>query len=148
MTKAYSVVGISGSGTTKTIASVTGGTTVRARIFEWKVGCNDAPADQTWQPSVARFTNPGTSTSYTPYPADPQEVASLCSGGITHTVEPTYPTNIYLDQVPLNQRGTWKWQAVPGCEFVAAAATSNGAGLLGVGASAAMHFSGSLFYYE
>lgn len=145
--RAYSIAGPSALGTTQTIAGVVGSATCRASVFEWDVSSNASPADQVWIPSLGRFTAPGTSTAYTPQPANPSDIAAQNTGGITHSAEPTYAA-AFVQQVPLNQRATWKWQAYPECEILAAASANNGIGLRGMGASAAMTFYGTLWFFE
>lgn len=142
------MIGPNGSGHT-TMLVVTCTTAVRCRVFEYKGSCNATPADQSWELTIGRTTLPGTSTAYTPQPFDNQEVGSqLTSGtGISHSVDATFSATS-LDQIALNQRASWKWQAVPGFEIVGAATANNGIGLQQVAATATLVTLGSMFFFE
>ncbi len=48
-------------------------------------------------------------------------------GGQALSVNPTQTASAYLLTVPLNQRATFRWVAVPGKELVTPATASNGA---------------------
>ena len=73
-------------------------------------------------------TSLGTSTAVTPGQADQADRAAQAAVGENHTVEPTFVTDGYfLEEMALNARATFTWNAFPG-EVVNHAATV-GAGL-------------------
>lgn len=149
MSRAYSVVGVSGSGTAdKTILGVTATAAVRPCIYDILVGNAQTPADQAVQINAQRYTAAGTATAFTPVAVDPGDPASTATAGITHTVEPTYTANAVLLRFGMNQRATFRWVATPGYELKAPATAANGIGLLNKAATAAMTLDATAFFFE
>ncbi len=78
---------------------------------------------------------------------DPSDVASVSTGGITHSAEPTYAATHAFD-LPLNQRATMRWVAQDGREFIAPATAANGVGLQMNTAGTALILNGTVFFRE
>lgn len=149
MGRAYSVAGVSASGTAdKTILGVTATAAVRPCIFDLVVGNKQTPADQAVQVMLQRYTAAGTATAVTPEPVDPGDPASAATAGQTHSAEPTYTAGKIVLQFGMNQRGTFRWVATPGYEFKAPATAANGFGLLNKASTAAMTLDGTCVFFE
>ena len=101
----------------------------RTKLIELTVGQTAAPADNTVQYVLQRFTAAGTNTAVVPQPLDPADAAALTVGGVNHTVEPTYTANQILLTIPMNQRATFRWVAPPGGELLTPAVSANGIGI-------------------
>lgn len=149
--RGYVVNGPSETGTAnKTAVSVIGATTVRPRVYEFTMGITTAPnsTDQQGAFAIGRWTtSAGTTTSATPNPVDPSDVASTSTAGITYTAEPTYAAT-YLFSNAMNQRATFRWVAVPGYELVNPATATTGIGLKNVAITASSVFTGTLYFFE
>lgn len=101
----------------------------RLKWYDLMVGSDAAAADNSFLYLLQRCTAAGTSTAVTPRPLDPADAATEADAGENHTIEPTYTSAVYLLTLPLNQRATARWYAVPGCELVSPATASNGIGI-------------------
>jgi hypothetical protein len=147
--KRYSVIAADAGGAApQSLANVIGSSAVRPRIYEFDVGCAATPADQAGLLVLGRTTAVGTAgSSPTPAANDPQEVAAVCTAGITHSAEPTYASP-FLFQVPLNQRASWRWVAAPDSEFMGSATSSNGLALKRHTSTAGYAISGTVFFLE
>lgn len=152
MARGYSVNGPSATGTAnKTAVSVAGSTSVRFRVYEFTVGLTTAPnsTDQQLEFAIGRWiTGAGTSTSQTPNPVDPADVASTATAGITHSVEPTTYSTPYLFDQAMNQRAAFRWVAVPGYEFVNPATNTTGIGLKNVAIAITSVITGTIMFFE
>lgn len=111
-----------------TALGITGGTTVRASIYDVVVGYGGTPADNALRFQAQRITTAGTSTAVTPAPLDSQDPAAVMAAGENHSAEPTYTAATELIDISLNQRATFRWVAAPGGELVTPATASNGIG--------------------
>lgn len=107
----------------------------RAWVDDMDFGNEGTPADLAGSYVVNRCTDEGTNTDVTPTKDDPADIAATYQAGENHTVEPTYSGGIFKEFV-LNHRGTWRWTALPGDEFVLAATTTDGFGITSLHASA------------
>lgn len=147
--KLYSVAGVDAGGSApQTISNIVGSTAVRPRITEFNVGSVATPADQAASIVCARTTAAGTAgSSPTPLPVDNQEVAAVCTAGITHSAEPTYAST-FLIQFPLNQRATYRWVSAPDSELMGAASASNGVGLKRHTSTASYAVQGTVLFRE
>jgi len=125
----YQAAGTITAAATKTIVAITGGTTVRPAVYDLVLSNFATPADNSAQWQVRRSTAAGTSTAVTPSPLDSGDPASTTVAGQTHTVEPTYTASVFLLDVAVNQRATFRWVAAPNSEFVVPATASNGIGI-------------------
>lgn len=101
----------------------------RFKIYEWSFGAAEATPNDTgfvWE--IQRCTTAGTAGSaVTPTTIDPADtLASTVVGGQAHSADPTLTAGAILESIGLNQRATFRWVAVPGCELVAPATASNG----------------------
>jgi hypothetical protein len=127
--KRYSVNGLSASGTTnKTAVNIIGSTAIRPLIWLMGIGFRTNPnsTDQQVQVSVANTTAAGTAGSNpTPKPLDPQDVAAVCTAGITHSAEPTPGSTFFFDG-DLNQRQNKEIRLFDGEEYAGSATASNG----------------------
>lgn len=92
----------------------------RGKISDWIFGSEGVVADNPFLWALQRGTAAlGSSTVVTPTVLDPADPAGLLNAGDNYTVNPTLGALIL--QVPLNQRATFRWAAVPGYEIVLAA---------------------------
>jgi hypothetical protein len=117
-------------------------TAIRPRIYDFIIGSNATPADNSGEYALRRTTTVGTSTAYTPVAIDPGDPAATATFGVNHSAEPTYTANSDLLHFATNQRATFRWVAAPMGEIVLPAA-ANGAGLLAVaigGSAVAMQY--------
>jgi hypothetical protein len=98
----------------------------RGKLFDVTFGSEATPADvaNLWQ--VQRATTAGTSSAVTPQALDPADAATEATAGENHTIDPTLTANAILLSEGVNQRATYRWQAVPGREIVYPATASNG----------------------
>lgn len=149
--KYYTVNGLSASGTAnKTAANIIGSTAIRPRLRSIKFGFNTAPnaTDQFVQVQVGNTTAAGTAgSSPTPKPRDPQDVAAVCTAGITHSAEPTYGSTFFED-FALNQRAFYHLQYEPEQGPCGAATASNGVGVKLTAVTAAMVMSAVVEFTE
>lgn len=103
-------------------------TAQRCRFYEFWFGNIGVPADLLTRHLVERCTAAGTSTAFTSRLLDPADRAAQAAAGSNHTVEPTYTASSFVLNIPLNNRGTYRWVAAPGSEIVTPATASNGVG--------------------
>lgn len=140
-------------GTNKTLmnlfnAAVT--PTSRARIYDLLAGSVATPADQAGDFYLGRTTALGTEGSgLVPNNLDPTGPAGECDSGLgVFGIEPTYAAVKQLLQFQLNQRGTFRWVAVPGAELMLAATQNNGAGLKSLSATSTQGTGCTIFFEE
>lgn len=101
----------------------------RGEVFDVILGSEAAPADNAFLYILQRVTAPGTNTAVTPQPMDPADAATEADAGELNTVEPTYTANAFMLEIALNQRATFRWQAVrDDCRLTFPATASNGFG--------------------
>jgi len=96
----------------------------RAAIYEISVGAGSTAEDSNYTIRLKRQTTAGTWTSATPAPVDSSSSASLSEGGIASTAAGTGST--VLGIWAFNQRGGFRWVAIPGGEFVNTGTVSHG----------------------
>lgn len=146
--KKYSVCGPDAAGAApQTCVNVIGSTAVRPRIYEWTAGAAATPADQYAWVKLRRTTAAGTAgSSPTPAPLDNQEVAAVCTAGITHSAEPTGSTTLY--DAPINQRATYRWVAAPDSEIIGTASSANGLSLSRHESSASFELTATVLFME
>ena len=109
-----------------TALSLTGGTGLRARIYDFMIGASGTPADNALTWALMRHTVAPTVTAVTPTPLDPADVAAEAAGGENATVEGTVTAASELFELPINQRASYRWVASPGGELVIPAVAANG----------------------
>mgnify|MGYP001610197544 CR=1 FL=1 len=103
-------------------------TAQRNAIYRFILSIGLTPSDSqiTWEGQ--RVSALGTSTAVTPGPLDPADRVAQAAVGENHTIEPTFVADGYfLEEMALNARATFMWNAFPG-EVLTHAATV-GAGL-------------------
>lgn len=126
--KTYTIQGLSASGTgPKTAGTIIGSTAIRPLLKKVSFGFRTNPnaSDQQVEVAVSNFTAAGTAgSSPTPKPDDPQDVAAVCTAGITHSAEPTLGTN-FVD-TDLNQRASKDFVWEDGFQPCGAATAANG----------------------
>lgn len=148
--KKYAVQGLSASGTgPKTAGTIIGSTAIRPLLAEVTFGVRTAPnaTDQQVEFAISNFTAVGTAgSSPTPKPLDPQDIAAVCTAGITHSAEPTLGAN-FMDS-DMNQRGLYRWVAEPGWEIAGAASANNGVSTRMVASTAALVMSAVMHFKE
>jgi hypothetical protein len=149
--KTYSVQGLSASGTSlKTAANIIGSTAIRPLINKLSFGCRTNPnsTDQQVQVQVGNTTAAGTAgSSPTPKPDDPQDVAAVCTAGITHSAEPTYGSTFFID-TDINQRASKDFYFEDGRELAGAATASNGIAAKMAAVTAALQLSAVVRWRE
>ncbi len=133
MGRRYSGVGSAAVGTNLTVLALESAATIRPEIYEFVIGSGaNAPGDLATIFHLERFTAAGTEGSgFTPYAIDPADLAlSLADYGTgLYTLEPTYTAGAILYNLPLNERGTFRWVASPGSGFKSPATAASGTGL-------------------
>ena len=113
---------------------IIGSSAIRPLICGLTFGVRTNPnaTDQQVQIQVGSLdaTSAGTAGSNpTPKPSDPQDVAAVCTAGITYSAEPTaYAATFFMD-FDMNQRSLYRYVAEPGYEFAGAAVAVNGIGV-------------------
>lgn len=148
MSKCYSITGPAAAGTgPQTAANVIASTSIRPMVNEIAVGISTTPADQTYQACISRNTGVGTAgSSPTPAALDPGDVACVSTAGITHSGEPTSPTDMLMFY--LNQRASWRWVAQDGREVLAPATANNNVSIRMKLASASSTLQATLIFRE
>ncbi len=148
--KKYSIQGLSASGTgPKTAGNIIGSSAIRPLLSEVTFGVRTNPnaTDQQVNFAISNTTAAGTAgSSPTPKPIDPQDVAAVCTAGITHSAEPTLGAN-FMDS-DMNQRGLYRWVAEPGFEIAGAATAANGLSTRMVAVTAAVQLSAVMHFKE
>jgi len=120
----------------------------RAKIYDWTLGCNATPADNTFTHIGQRCTTAGTGTSLTPNALDQADTLActiVCKELIS--ADPTLTANAFLFRKALNQRATFRWVAAPYGEIVIPATASNGV-LLGLSAATTTTFAYDVHFEE
>lgn len=109
------------------VAQVHGSTTPRrSGIAEYVLGSEAAPADASILWGVVRVSGAVTGTSVTPSPKDPADAGSDAVALENVTSNPTL--GVRLAGIPLHQKATYRWVAVPGQELICPATSNNGIG--------------------
>jgi len=113
--------------TTLAVGSIIAGATPRrGYVYEITYGSEGTPADNAFLWTVDRCTTQGTSSAVTPSTRDQADtVAANAVAGQNFTINPTVST-LLMSRLPLNQRATFRWVAVPGKELVWPATQNNG----------------------
>lgn len=86
-------------------------------VNDIEFGTAGTPADNYMEYDVSRSTTVGTGTSATPNPVNPLSKAATTVATTCLTAEPTVTSNSSLLYIPVNQRASYRWVAVPGCEL-------------------------------
>jgi hypothetical protein len=126
----YSISGAAGAASataaTAGIVKVDNAATVLStpQIYEFSVCPGAAAEDSNYTIQAKRQTTAGTWTSVTPSPLDPSAAAAKAAGGRASTAAGT--AGVILGIWGFNQRGGFRWVAVPGGELVVDRANSNG----------------------
>jgi hypothetical protein len=108
------------SATYKTIVALTAATATltNGRIIDLDFGASGTPADNYMEYDVSRQTAAGTSTAATPVPLDGASRAAGIVGSVNFTAEGTITAASSVLYIPVNQRASYRWVAVPGSELV------------------------------
>lgn len=146
---AYSVDGSAASGSNLTIMELIAATTRRGYLYYIGIGSHTtAPADAALDLNIIRGTVAGTATSTpTPRALDPANPAAILTAGVGTFTGQTKTSNSSLLVIPLNQRATFQWYAVPGREIVVPATSSNWVGLESVAVSSGTPTMDTVFHY-
>ena len=120
----------------------------RGRIISINIGSPDTPADSAFLHVMQRCSTAGTGTAKTPNALDPGDTLA-CTIVVkdTVTVDPTTTSGAFVDEVPLNQRNSYRWMAKDGSELVIPATASNGF-MLGLSAATTTKFSYGINFRE
>ena len=112
------------------ITAAASGTIRRGKVFDINMAAQSAPAstDTNIQFDLSRQTAAGTTTAYTPLPADPADAAFSGLAGVNATVEGTVTATTSVFNMAMNQRAPYRWQTYlgSGAELVYPATASNG----------------------
>lgn len=138
------------TGTNKTLATITGSTTIRGGVYQVTIGAGVSPADVGVEYRLLQTTAAGTNTAYTPNALDPTSAAAAMTMGNNHSVEPTYAANSDLLVMPVNQRAFGFWQAfTPDRLIWSKLAATNGLGFRSIQANGGTPIvTGSMFWTE
>lgn len=100
----------------------------RARIYDLTIGCDAAPADNSFVHIGQRCSTAGTGSALTPNALDPADtLASTIVAKDTITVDPSLTASAFVfPGFALNQRASFRWVAAPYGEIVIPATASNG----------------------
>ena len=116
---------------TKTPLVLGSGTNTRPRILSMTAWTDGTPtSDQGVDFQIRRCTVLGTTTAITPKSTDPSDegLTYTMTGGANATIEPTYSG--FIDEIVMNPRLTWKWQAYDRAdEIIVAAGAATGVGV-------------------
>lgn len=149
--KTYTVQGLSASGTgPATAVNIIGSTAIRPLLRKITLGFRTNPnsTDQQVRAAVGNTTAAGTAgSSPTPKPDDPQDVAAVCTAGITHSGEPTYGSTYFWDG-DLNQRASKDLVWDDGFGPAGAATASNGIAAKMIAVTAAIVMSAPIQWRE
>jgi len=89
-----------------------------AAVNDIEFGASGTPADNYMEYDVSRSTTVGTGTAATPLAVDGSKRAASTVATVCHTAEPTVTANSSLLYIPVNQRASYRWVAIPGCELI------------------------------
>jgi hypothetical protein len=101
-------------------------TLTSAGINEFTLGTETAPADNVIIWDVSRCTTAGTGTAGVITSGDGSKRAAGTVSTINLTAEGTSTANSSMFNMPLNQRASFRWVAVPGSELIIPATNVNG----------------------
>jgi hypothetical protein len=101
-------------------------TLTTSAVNDIEFGTAGTPADNYMEYDVSRSTTVGTGTSATPNPTNSAWRASGTVATVDLTAEPTVTANSSLLYIPVNQRASYRWVAVPTCELIIPATNTNG----------------------
>lgn len=104
-------------------------TMAKAEIYEWSLGPGAAAEDSNYTVGIVRVTGVGTYTSVTPSPTESGAPASVSLAGRAQTAG-SNTKGVTLCNWGFNQRGGFRWVAVPGGELICPATFSAGLLLL------------------
>lgn len=152
MGRNYSVNGNATNTQSATLPVVTliGTTSIRPALFEFTVGPGVTPADYTANLKLQRCTTTGTQGSgITPQPLDTADPAAGGTSGLAiFSVGPTLTANAFVLSLPINQRATYRWVALPGKEIRIPATANNGVALMPIYVSTAWDMAFNFIYEE
>lgn len=124
--------------TTALLLASNASTAQRNWLIEYVLSNIGTPADLVTLHTLQRITAVGTQTAVTPTKVDLADRVAQADVGENNTAgnEPTYTSNEEIDEIPLNNRGTYRWVAAPGSQIVCPATTGDGLGFGATHASA------------
>ena len=105
----------------KTLLALTAATATltSAEVAEFSVGTDGSPpADNVVQWDISRQTAAGTSTAVTPNAYNGAKRAAGTVASANFTAEGTITANSSVWALPINQRASFRWVAVPGSELI------------------------------
>ena len=123
----YSINNLLGGGTqqnctatymTQVALTAATATLTQAQIMDIEFGTCGTPADNYMEFDVSKQTAAGTSTAATPTVVRPAAArAAGTVGSVCFTAEGTVTANSSVLYIPVNQRASYRWVAVPGSEL-------------------------------
>jgi hypothetical protein len=111
------------------ITNPSSSTMSKQEIYEWSLGPGAAAEDSNYSVAMVRVTGVGTYTSVTPSPTESGAPASVAICGRAQTAA-SNTKGVTLGDWGFNQRGGYRWVAVPGGELICPATFSAGILLL------------------
>jgi hypothetical protein len=99
-------------------------TLTSAALVAFDIGTDTAPADNVLTWDVSRVTTTGTGSAATPSPTDGSKRAAGTVSTVNQTAEPSLGVSLWA--MPLNQRASFRWVAVPGGELIIPATNNAG----------------------
>lgn len=109
MPRRYAAIGQRQYSAGKTLAALTGATTIRACVEYICITCYDTPGDHVVDIKIQRHSADGSGGStFTPLPFDPACPASACTFRHGAMTDPTLTANAFLLQKAHNTRAAWE----------------------------------------
>jgi len=104
----------------KTLLALTAATATltSAEVNELAVGTDGTPGDTVVIYDLSRQTAAGTSTAVTPTAVNGAKRAAGTVGSANFTAEGTITATSSVWTMAINQRASFRWVAVPGCELI------------------------------
>lgn len=135
--------------TTVPMFNLVGATSRRLRIYDFVVGSDATPADAACKYSFRRTSARGTqSASVVATALDPADPTAVGLYDTAWSGNPTITASSDLLQIPMNQRATFRWIAVPGGELLVPATSGAGIALMSAVASATANYAFSTHWEE
>lgn len=139
------------AGTNLTILAIESAAAVRGKIDEFMLGSDATPADLAGEFALLRHTAAGAAgTAVVEKPQDPLGGTPSCNARGGTMTEPTYEAVATdgLMQIPLHQRNTFRWVALPDGEFYMVVGTANGIGLRCIAHGGTPNMNASIYWKE
>jgi hypothetical protein len=128
---------------------LTGGTAGRLSLYHLILGSAATPGNQAGLFALRRTSARGTqSTSFTPKPLDPADVACNATFDLTWSADPTVTASSDLLEIPVNQQATFQWMVDPSYGIKVPATSGAGLAMMSVSTTSAAAHTHSVFFVE